>query len=155
MSRVYTVQFAGVSVSAVQDLLTIFTGARAIKVHSVILGQITATAVGNLPISIKRLAATVTPGSGGTAPTPVPVSLNDAAATVTAHANDTGRTTTSGAVQTLIADVLNVVNGYLYLPPAEDRIVVGPGEALVVSLDAAPSGAAQFMSGTITFEEVF
>jgi hypothetical protein len=154
MSRVYTVNFAGVSVSAVQDLITIFTGAKAIEVHSVVIGQITATSVGNLAVSMKRLPATVTPGSGGSTPTPLPVDYNGTAATVTAHANDTTRTTTAGTPQTLVADVFNVVNGYLYLPPAEDRIIVSPSQAFVLSLDTAP-GSAETISGTVTFAELF
>ena len=154
MGRVYTISFAGVSVTAVQDLITVFTGVKAIKLHSVVLGQVSATAVGNLAISIKRLPATITSGSGGSTPTPIPVSLNDTAATVTAHANDTSRTTTGGTAQTLVADVFNVINGYLYLPPAEDRIVVGPNEALVISLDGAPSGA-EVMSGYAVVEETY
>ncbi len=154
MSRVYTVNFAGVSVSAVQDLITIFTGAKAIAVHSVVIGQTTATSVGNLAVSLKRLSATVTPGSGGTSPTPVPVDYNGTAATVTAHANDTTRSTSSGTAVVLVADVFNVVNGYLYLPPAEDRIIVPPSQAFVLSLDTAP-GSAETISATVTFEELF
>jgi hypothetical protein len=154
MGRVYTVNFASVAVSTAQDLITIFTGAKAVRLHSAVIGQTTAATVGNLAVSIKRLPATVTAGSGGTTPTPQPVSPNDTAATITAHANDTTRTTTGGTAAVMVADVFNVINGYLYLPPDEDRIVVGPSQALVLSLDTAP-GSSETMSGTITVEELF
>ena len=72
----------------------------------------------NLPVSLKRLPATVTPGSGGSTPTPQATSPNDTAATVTAHVNDTARSTTSGTPSVLVADDFNVINGYLWLPPS-------------------------------------
>jgi len=155
MGRVYTVSFANVSVSATQDLVTVFAGtSKAFRLHSVTLGQTTASAVGNLAISLKRLVGTITNGSGGSTPTPVPVSPNDTAATITAHANDTTRTTVSGSTVILVADVFNVINGYLYLPPAEDRPIIGIGQTLVLSLDGAPASA-ETMSGCVTVEELF
>jgi len=151
--RVYSVTSAAVSVSAAQDLVCIYTGVKAIKVHSVTIGQITATAVGNLKVRLIRLPATVTAGSGGSTPTPVPLSPNDSAATATAHANDTTQATTGGTAAVLVADAYNVVNGYLYLPPEEDRPVIGPSQAFTVSLDSAPS--AEVTSVTVVFEELF
>ncbi len=155
MSRVYSIEFAGVAVSAVQDLLAIYTGAsKAARLHSMVLGQITGTTVANLRVSLKRLPPTVTSGSGGTAPTPQLLNPGDAAATVTARANDTTQATTTGTVAVLVADVFNTINGWLFMPPPEDRPVVGLSSALVLSLDTAP-GAAMTMSGTMTFEELF
>jgi hypothetical protein len=151
--RIYSVSFKGVSVSAVQDLFGIYAGAKAFKVHSISLGQVTATAVGNLKLSLNRLPATVTAGSGGTTPSPEPLSPNDTAATITAQANDTTQATTGGTAQTLFADAINVINGYLFLPPAEDRPIVAPSQAFIVSLDSAPG--AQTWSGTIVVEELF
>jgi len=152
--RVYIATARNVAVSAVQDLLAVYAGSvKAFKVHSVTIGQISATAVGNLNLSLKRLPATVTAGSGGTTPALFPVSPNDTAATVTAHANDTTQASTSGTA-TVYGDVFNVVNGYLYLPPEEDRLVIGPGQAFVVSLDTAPS-TTETMTATVVVEELF
>lgn len=153
--RVYSVKFSGVNVSAVQDLITVFAGASmAFEVHSIQLGQTTATAIGNLPISLILLPATVTAGSGGTAPTPQKVSgTNDAAATVTAHVNDTVRSTTSGTSSTLFADVYNVLNGYQWVFPEDDRPQCGLSQAIVLSLDGAP-GSAQSSSGTLVIGEL-
>jgi hypothetical protein len=152
--RIYSFSFAGVSVSAVQDLLAVYAGAKAFRVHSVTLGQITQTAVGNLAITHKRLLATVTAGSGGSTPAAVAASPNDTAATITGHANDTTQATSATSTQIVAADAYNVINGYLYMPPEEDRPVVAPNQAYVISLNTAP-GSAETMSGTIVVEELF
>jgi hypothetical protein len=152
--RVYTVSFSQVAVTAAQDLISIATGAKAIKLHSVQLGQYGATAVGNLPIAMRRLGPTAALGSGGSAVTPVPMNPGDAAATVTAHVNDTTNATTSGGTVAAIADDFNVINGYLHMPPEADRIIVGPNSALTIALLSAPA-AAETMSGTATFEELY
>jgi hypothetical protein len=150
--RIYSVSFADVSVSADQDLIAVYSGSnKAFKVHSVTIGQKTATAVGNLSVTLKRLTS-LTAGSGGSTPTPVPMNPGDAAATITAHANDTTQAT--GTAVILGADDINVINGWLYMPPAEDRPVIGLNSALVVSLNTAP-GSAETFSGTAVVEELF
>lgn len=155
MPREYSVQFANVSVSAVQDLIAVYAGASmAFEVHSIQIGQITATAIGNLRISLKRLPATVTAGSGGTTPTPQKLNFGDAAATVTSHVNDTTQATTSGTSSTIIADIFNVVNGYQWIFPPDDRPNFQPSQAAVLSLDTAP-GNAETMSGTMIIAELF
>jgi hypothetical protein len=155
MSRIYTVSFSGVAVSAVQDLLAVYSGSSmAFAVHSIQIGQITQTSVEAVRISLKRLPATVTTGSGGTGPTPQPASAGDSAATVTARANDTTQATTNGTAVTLLADAFNLVNGYQWIFPPDDRPVAKLSEAIVLSLDSAPS-AARTMSGTIVVEELF
>lgn len=155
MSRIYTVQFSGVSVSAVQDLLAVYSGASmAFAVHSIQVGQITQTAVEAVRISLVRLPATVTTGSGGSAATPRPTSATDSAATVTARRNDTVQATTNGTAVTLLADAFNLVNGYQWIFPPDDRPVAKLSEAIVLSLDSAPA-AARTMSGTMVIEELF
>jgi hypothetical protein len=152
-TRVYTMEFSGVAVSAVQDLLAIYTGVKAIRVHEVVLGQTTATTTGNLGITLKRMNATVTSGSGGAAGVIVPINPGDAAATVTGRTNDTTQATAT-TDNVLRGDVVNVLNGYQYLPPPDDRPVIEPSGAFVVSLNTAPASSETF-SGTITFEELF
>jgi hypothetical protein len=153
--RTYTVSFSGVSVTAVQDLLAVYSGASmAFEVHSIQLGQITQTAVEAVRISLKRLPATVTTGSGGTAPTPRPADSADTAATITARANDTVQATTNGTAITLLADSFNLVNGYQWIFPPDDRPVCKLSEAIVLSLDSAPA-ASRTISGTIVVAELF
>jgi hypothetical protein len=151
--RSYSVQFANVAVSAVQDLLAVICGAsKSIELHGVVIGQITGTSVQNLNLSVKVLPATVTNGSGGAAVTPQKMERGDAAATVTARRNDTTQATTSGTAVTVHSDVFNVINGYQFFWPAEDRPTADLSEAIILSLNTAPSSALT-MSGTLYFAE--
>lgn len=156
IGRVYTVSFDNVAVTAVQDLFGLYVGTApgSILLHEVRLGQISATTVGNLRVSIRRLPATVSSGSGGSAGTVQPRIFGDAAATMTARINDTTPATTGGTVQTMIADVFNVVNGWLYLPAPDDRILAQRTQAIIVSLLTAPLSS-ETMSGTAVVEEIF
>lgn len=152
--RVYTISFEAVAVTAVQDLIAVYAGASMpFEVHAIQLGQITATVVGNLNLSLKRLPATVTAGSGGGAGTLVAASPSDAAATVTARINDTTQATTSGTVAKVLVDVYNVINGYQWIFPPDDRPECGLNQAIVLSLDTAP-GSSETMSGTLTIAEL-
>lgn len=154
-SRPYSIEFTGVSVSAVQDLLTAYCGASmAIEVHGVVIGQITGTTVQNLKISIKRLPTTVTAGSGGSAPTPQPMMAGDVAATFTARTNDTVQATTNGTASLLHEDVFNTVNGYQFFFPPILQPTAKLSQAIVISLDTAPSSA-MTMSGTLYVAELF
>lgn len=151
--RTYSVSFAGVSVSAVQDLIAVYCGASmGIELHGIVIGQITGVSVQNLRISVKRLPATVTAGSGGAAPTPQKMGRGDAAATATAHVNDTTQATTSGTAAVLHADVFNTINGYQFFWPPNDQPTFGLSEAAILSLDTAPTGMT--MSGTLIFAEL-
>lgn len=153
MARTYTVSFAGVSVSAIQDLIAVYAGASmAFELHSITIGQITATSVGNLRLSVQRIPATVTAGSGGTSTTPRRGLPGDSAPTVTARINDTTQATTSGTKEQLHADAFNVVNGYQWVWPPDDRPVITPNQAVSLSLDTAP-GSAEVMSGTMVIAE--
>jgi hypothetical protein len=153
--RVYTVSSQNVSVSAAQDLLAVFSGSSgAFEVHEFVVGQISATTVGNLRIRGRRLPATVTAGTGGTAPTPSKSRPGDAAATVTARANDmTTQASTNGTALDIRSDVFNPINGYQFLPAPEDRPACNPSEAFVWSLDTAPDSA-ETMNCTMTLAEL-
>lgn len=154
MARVYTIEFANISVSAVQDLIAATATANmAFEVHEVAIGFLS-TAIQNLRVSLKRLPVTVTAGSGGSAATPQKTNNGDAAATVTGRVNDTTQATTSGTPSIVRGDVINTVNGFLYQPAKDDRIVIAPSQAFIVSLDTAPSSAIN-VSGTLTFAELF
>ena len=153
MGRVYSARVSGVSVAAVQDLMSLLPGVKAIAVHEVVIGQVTGTTVNNLPITLKRLSGTLTAGSGGTAVTPQKMDTGGIAAVTTARANDT--TSASATTSTILRnEVYNSVNTYQYLPPPEDRPIIGPGEQFVLTLDNAPASA-QVSSITVTFEELF
>lgn len=153
-SRVYTVGFAGVSVSAVQDLFALTaTSGKAFEVHYIKLGQITQTTIGGLKLRLRRLPATFTTGSGGSSATVSPIIPTDVAATVTARVNDTAQATTSGTAVDM-PDSWDLPFGYLYMPPEADRLIVEPSTGFIVSLDTAP-GSTIVVSGHMAFAELY
>jgi hypothetical protein len=154
MSRFYAVQFANVTASAAQDLFSVLATANmAFKLCEFQLSADAATAVAELRLSIKRLPATVTVGSGGSAVTPQPMHSTTSAATITARANDTTRATTSGTPVTLFSASINVLNGWQFLPPPEYRPAFAPSQALVIGMEVAPSSVV--FDAYAVLEEVF
>lgn len=153
--RTYAVSFSGVSVAAIQDLIAVYCGASmAIELHGLVIGQITGTTVQNLRVSLKRLAAAVTGGSGGATASPVKMTRGDAGATVTARVNDTVQATSASSAVVLLSDVFNIVNGYQFFFPPSDMPTIGLSEAAVLSLDTAPNPSALLISGTLYFAEI-
>src|ERR1044072_7052875 len=135
--RIYTVGFANVTLSAVQDMIAIYAGASKIfAVLQVNIGQVTGTSVANQRIRLRYLPTTVTTGSGGSAVTPRPYVSGDAAATITARQNDTVQATTSGTAVDIQSDAWNIVNGYIFVPPVLSRPPInGISGAFIASLD--------------------
>lgn len=151
--RIYKVPFAGVSISAVQDLISIqSTSGGSFYLNELYLGQITQTSVELLRMSIKRFSGGYSIGSGGSSVTPAKALFGDAAATATARSNDTTQTS-GGTSVTLPADVINLINGWQYLPAPEDRIKINPSQALVWSLDTAPAAARTFNGYAVIAED--
>lgn len=103
MSRRYSVPYSGTLTAAGtnSDLLSIQPAAnKPVRLIGWTLGQTTEVQDANeenVRITIRRLAATFTVGSGGSAVTPVPFDGDDAAAGLTARCNDTTVATSSGA----------------------------------------------------------
>jgi len=153
--RIYSAVFTNVAITAVQDLFALYAGAsKIVALQSIELAQITQTTVGNLRLRVRYLPATVTAGSGGSAPTARPFVPGDAAATATVRVNDTTQATTSGTAVDLWSDQWNLLNGYLWVPTTVNRPPVSAlSGALIVSLDSAP-GSSITCSGSITFEEL-
>jgi hypothetical protein len=152
MSRTYTAQSNNVSVSAVQDLISIqTTSGMVMEIDEINIGQVTATTIGNLRCSFLRFSGAYSIGSGGSSITPRPHVFGDSAATCTARANDT--TQTSGGTSVILdSDVFNVINGYNKLPAPEDRWSFTINQAFVWSLNTAP-GSAETMNMKVTFRE--
>lgn len=152
--RVYVANFENVSISTIQDVLSVKAGAaNGVELHQIDLSAGGVTSPVEIRMRLKRLPATVTAGSGGTAPTMSAVDSGDTkAATATVRANDTAQATTSGTAAILQAHQWNVLMPWQYLPAPEDREVIQAGEALVLDFPAAP--AAILVSGTIKWREV-
>lgn len=160
LGRAYTVTFAATAVTAVQDLWYIKPAAdKGVYIEYCEVNNVGGTADAGdaqeelLRVEIIRLPATVTVGSGGTAPTPTPLAVNDTAASFTARVNDTTVATTSGTAKTVIASGFNVRTGWLWAPVPEHRIPVANAEALVVRLNLAPADSIN-LSGTLIVREL-
>lgn len=142
--EIFTLVVDNVAVSAApQDLLCAYAGAtKKLQLLAVEIGANGQTTVGNYPISVKRLAAAVTAGSGGAAVTPRNVNPLGAAAVFTARRNDT-TLSTSGGTTFIAASQLNPINGYYMQPP------VGIGDEPIAEFSDAISLVLESVSGTL------
>lgn len=160
--NLYTVSFAGVGLTAAQDLFALLAAATSriaiCRVELMQYSDVGDAASEILAYTFKR-GATVA-GSGGTAPTPIPVKghIGARAAVTTARVNDTTQAGT-GTIVTNLASAFNIQAGLLYAPKygqpdqIDERYTVEAGSRFVVSLDSAPADSIT-ASGTITFEEL-
>lgn len=160
MSRIYTVSWQGTVTNAGGDAdLWEFLPAddKPIKLRGLKLGQTSEvgdTAEEALRISIIRLPATVTSGSGGSAPTPAPLDSADAAAGFTAETNNTTVATTSGTAVTLEELAWNERNSPFetWWPDPMFAPKVKQGEGLVIRMQTTPADDFSFC-GTAYLEE--
>lgn len=152
---IFSVPINAVAVAAAQDLFSLKVGATyPILIHEIVLGQKTLTAVEGKEVEFHLLTATVTQGSGGSAPTPAKYGQpGGVASNVTAHINDTASATTSGTDAKLASDVWMFLNGLFYLPAPEDRIFVPASCGFTLKLPTAPS-ASMTVSGRLLYEEL-
>ena len=153
MPRVYSVTFESVTVSAAQDLVQI-TGAAG-KQARIIRAWVAATnttapTAQMLSVRARFLPATVTNGSGGSAPTPRPLDPGDAAASITALVNNTTKATSSGTATILEENGLHAFSGYDYQFPRQP--IIGPSQAFVFELLSTVSGTVT-LSGGVLVEE--
>ena len=154
MSRMYSVTFEAVSVSAPQDLFQIIgASGKVLRIIDISLADIDTTEPTNQQLSLRcrLLPATVTNGSGGSAPTPQPFDPGDAAASFTAKANSTTKATTGGTASVIREDGCNIAAGYAF-PFSAPPIVIS-GTSFVFELLSTVSGTCT-MSGTCTVEEI-
>jgi hypothetical protein len=101
--RVYKTYFDNITIAAVQDVFSLKAGAvNGIELHQIDLSAGAVTSPAEIRLRLKVLPATVTAGSGGTAPVMSPADSGDTkAATATARANDTTQATSSGTAKIL------------------------------------------------------
>lgn len=155
MPRTYRVPYTGTITAAGGNadlVLLLPADDKPIRLKGWILGQ--SSEVGDaqeesVRLTVQHFAATVTNGSGGSAPTPIKTDQTDAAAGFTARCNDSTVATTSGAATILEEIGWNIRNSpwerYIDEP---DRPVARQGEALLVRLE---STLADDMTGELTF----
>lgn len=141
--EIFTITCRNVAVSAIQDVLAAYAAStkklRLLAVEMAANGQ---TTVGNYPIRLRYLPATVTAGSGGSAVTPHNVNPSGAAASFTARSNDVTQATSGGTATDIVATQFNPINGYYWQPPVPvaEEPKANLSDAFVLSLDSAPAG---------------
>ena len=155
MPRLYSVSFSQVLVAAAQDLFQVAgTAGKMLRIRRITISatDTTAPTAQMLSFSGVFLPATVTPGSGGTVPTPQKIDPGDANPSFTAAVNNTTPAGTSGAAATVYSGGCHIYNGLdeRYAEAAED---IGPGEAYVFKLLSTVTGTVH-LSGTIFVEEI-
>lgn len=156
MGRIYSVSFQGTITAAGgdTDLLELLPADdKPVKLRGFVLSQISEvgdTAEEGLRVSILRLPATVTSGSGGSAVTPAPMDSADSAAGVAAECNNTTVATTSGTAVTIAEYGWNNRMSPFseWFPDERFAPKAKQGEALVVRLQTT---LADDMSGVFTF----
>lgn len=156
-ARIYVAAFDNVTVgTAVQDIFSLLAGAaKGIQLHHIHLEAAAITSAAQIRLRLKRGTATVTQGSGGSAPTPSIIDAGDTlASTTTAHCNDTTQATTSGNFTGLVEYFQwNVLLPFDYMPGPEDadRETALVAQALILDLPAVI--VSTVMSGFIKWRE--
>lgn len=156
MGRIYSVSYQGTITNAGgdTDLLEILPADdKPVKLRGFSLAQVSEvgdSAEEGLRISVIRLPATVTGGSGGSSATPAPCDSADAAAGAAAECNNTTVATTSGSAVTLAEFGWNIRNSPFdfWWPDAAFCPKAKQGEALVVRQQTT---AADDYTGCFTF----
>jgi len=146
MAEIFTIVCENVSVTAVQDILAAYAAStKKLQLLAVELSANGQTAVGNYPIRLRNLPATVTSGSGGASVTPKNTNPDGAAASFTARRNDTTQAVTGGSAIDFVASQFNPINGYYWTPPPG----VGPGDEPKIDLSGAFSLSLDNVTGTL------
>lgn len=156
MSRVYYVEVTNTSMTtSVLDVIGILATANmAFKVRRIYGGQTTLTATESKPLILKRMPATATVGSGGSAVTIRKQNFGDSAPIVTARSFDTTAMTTGGTAEILMSRNWELLNGFdqLWTPGSEP--IIAPSQGMALSLPAVLSGTT-IASFTVEIEELF
>ena len=155
--RIYAAGFDSVSIgTAVQDIFSLLAGAtKGVILHHIHLEASGITTAAQLRMRLKRGTATVTQGSGGSAPTPGAVDPGDSlAATAILHCNDTSQATTSGNFTGLIEYFnWNVLLPFDYMPGPEDEDRERALVAQALILDLPATITATTVSGFMKWQE--
>lgn len=153
MSNIYSITFAGVAVTAQQDLFEYTAPSSAVAIiHSVELTQSTEVGDATLEgLSILHKRGATTSGTGGTqAVIPAPLEFGTPAAGGVADINNTTKAS-GGTIVTLRASNWIIGSAYLWLPTPEIRHILSPSQRYTVELATTPADSIT-MSGELVFE---
>lgn len=153
MSRMYTVTFAGVAVTAQQDFFEVTAAAgKNVRLRALYLSQ--SSDVGDAAeegLSILIKSGATTSGSGGSSYTPTPLNVTDAAAGFAAEINNTTKANT-GTIVTHHADNWNIRVPYQLILPPEMCVELTGSRRGTVELATTPADSLT-ISGTLYVEE--
>lgn len=150
--RVYSVELVNTAVTGAITLVQIKAGsARLVTILRAWCGQsnLTASAMQRIQILRKSAAATVSSA------TPLLLDAGDAAA---GSVGGTAATGTNASVEGTDGDVLvdtdfNVLNGWLWVPTPEERIIVGPAGFIAIKFPGAPASSMTTSAGFLFGEQ--
>lgn len=151
---VFIVPFTGIAVTQAQDAFEILTGSTyRVAIREIRLAQYSDMGAAQSElVGVTILRGHTSPGSGGSAVTPINTSpwTGITAETTAARNNDTPAS--GGSPSLLLADSWNVMAGWYYNWEKDERILVDRNQRLVVRI-TAPSDELT-MNGTLVFEEL-
>jgi hypothetical protein len=151
MGRMYSAHIEGTAATAQVDFFEVVAPSDAVVIiHGVWISQSSDVDSEQLRVAIKR--GSTTSGSGGSAFTPNPHHFGDAAFGGTVEVMNTTKAT-SGTITTHHSDSFNVLNGWVWLPTPEMRLILSPSQRMTVELLTTPADSLTF-NGTIVFEEL-
>lgn len=156
IGRIYTVNFANVSISTLQDLFELTPADdKPLEIVGLFLTQVGNADVGDAQEELLRFSIIrgyTTSGSGGSAPTPAPVKRSDSASGFTVEVNNT-TVATAGTPVVIHEDAFNVRAGYAnWWPLGAEPDASQANTTLVIRLNAAPADAIT-LSGTLYVRE--
>jgi len=146
MGRVYVARLSSVSVSVVKTLIQVTAPSTAhLKIlRAWISNDASETSQQEVAQILRKTA-----GGTGTSFTPIKLDPNDAVAGATVINNLTAEGT-DGDI--LISEGFNILNGWLYVPVPEERIIVPPGGIIGLKL-ATLAAAFTVSAGLVWMEE--
>jgi len=155
MPRIYTASWKFVTIAAAQDLVSLKgSSGKICRLRAVLIAMndTTLQTAQGLRLNVKYGSATVTLGSGGSAPTPRPHDPGDAAASFTCRVNDTTPATTSGAFTDITPAGGHNYGGFRYRW-MDAFPLFGLNTGIIFELNSTVSGTCNF-SGFAEVEEL-
>lgn len=154
MSRMYTVSFRGIAVTAVQDLFELTAADdKPIRIAGLFIAQDTDHGDAEAEALDLRIRRGNTTSGNGTAVTPVAVDPGDPASSFTAERNASTQASAGTAVE-LHSDHFQVQAGYMNWWPEDCRPKTNQGAGLLcISLETAPADSVT-LSATVYVEEL-
>lgn len=150
--RVYEVSLNNTSVTAAITLVQLLAGSSSmLRILRAWCSQSNQTTSAQQAIQIMRKSGAATVTSF----TPLKLSPGDAASNMTSSTSGTGTNASAEGTDTdvLYRDNFNVLNGWLWVPTPEERIVVPPSGILGLKFPIAPGSAMTVSAGFLVGED--